>query len=34
MDVRLRAFQDRDFEFVRDLYFETMRSAIEPEFRN
>jgi hypothetical protein len=29
MDVRLRAFQDRDFEFVREIYFETMRWAIE-----
>ena len=32
MDVRLRAFQDRDFEFVRELYFETMRWAIERYF--
>jgi len=29
MNVRLRVFQDRDFEFVRQLYFETMRWAIE-----
>jgi ribosomal protein S18 acetylase RimI-like enzyme len=32
MDVRLRAFQARDFEFVRELYFETMRWAIERAF--
>src|SRR5579859_6265094 len=29
MDVRLRPFEDRDFDFVRELYFETMRWAIE-----
>ena len=32
MDVRLRPFQESDFEFVRELYFETMRGAIEPYF--
>jgi hypothetical protein len=32
MDVRLRAFQGRDFEFVRELYFETLRWAIERYF--
>ena len=32
MNVRLRAYQDRDFEFARGLYFETMRWAIERHF--
>lgn len=29
MDVRLRAYQAEDFDFARQLYFETMRWAIE-----
>ena len=32
MDVRLRAYADRDFDFARSLYFETMRWAIERHF--
>ena len=32
MDVRLRAYHVRDFDFARRLYFETMRSAIQPLF--
>ena len=32
MNVRLRAYEDRDFEFARGLYFETMRWAIERHF--
>jgi len=32
MDVRLREYADRDFDFARDLYFETMRWAIERHF--
>ena len=32
MVVRLRAFHDRDFEFVRELYFDTMRWVIERYF--
>lgn len=32
MDVCLRPYNDKDFEFVRGLYFETMRWAIEPLF--
>jgi len=29
MDVHLRAYQTQDFDFARQLYFETMRWAIE-----
>ncbi|MGB6686705.1 MAG: GNAT family N-acetyltransferase [Terracidiphilus sp.] len=32
MDVHLRAYADRDFDFTRRLYFETMRWAIEHHF--
>ena len=32
MDVQLRAYQARDFDFARQLYFETMRWAIERVF--
>jgi ribosomal protein S18 acetylase RimI-like enzyme len=32
MDVHLRACQSQDFQFARQLYFETMRWAIEPIF--
>ena len=32
MDVRLRAYEARDFDFARGLYFETMRWAIERVF--
>ncbi len=32
MDVRLRAYEARDFDFARRLYFETMRWAIERVF--
>jgi ribosomal protein S18 acetylase RimI-like enzyme len=32
MDVGLRSFDGQDFEFVRQLYFDTMRWAIEPVF--
>src|SRR5882762_7857062 len=32
MDVRLRAYQTSDFEYARQLYFETMRWAIERLF--
>jgi ribosomal protein S18 acetylase RimI-like enzyme len=32
MDVCLRAYQARDFDFARQLYFETMRWAIERLF--
>lgn len=32
MDVQLRAYQTRDFDFARQLYFETMRWAIERVF--
>ena len=32
MHVRLRAYADVDFDFVRGLYFETMRWAIERHF--
>ena len=32
MDVRLRAYEPRDFDFARRLYFETMRWAIEHVF--
>ena len=32
LDIRLRAYQPRDFGFARALYFETMRWAIEPIF--
>jgi len=32
MDVRLRAYEARDFDFARQLYFETMRWAIERVF--
>lgn len=32
MDVRLRPYQSEDFDFARQLYFETMRWAIERVF--
>jgi ribosomal protein S18 acetylase RimI-like enzyme len=32
MDVHLRAYQAQDFDFARQLYFETMRWAIERLF--
>jgi ribosomal protein S18 acetylase RimI-like enzyme len=32
MDIRLRSYQTRDFDFARRLYFETMRWAIERLF--
>lgn len=32
MDIRLRVYRTDDFEFVRGLYFETMRWAIEQIF--
>jgi ribosomal protein S18 acetylase RimI-like enzyme len=32
MDVCLRAYQAQDFDFARQLYFETMREAIERIF--
>jgi ribosomal protein S18 acetylase RimI-like enzyme len=32
MDVHLRAYEPRDFDFARRLYFETMRWAIERVF--
>jgi ribosomal protein S18 acetylase RimI-like enzyme len=32
MDVGLRPYTDRDFDFTRRLYFETMRWAIERQF--
>jgi ribosomal protein S18 acetylase RimI-like enzyme len=32
MDVRLRAYQAEDFDFARQLYFETMHWAIERVF--
>jgi GNAT superfamily N-acetyltransferase len=32
MDVQLRAYQAQDFDFARQLYFETMRWAIERVF--
>ncbi|HEY1742239.1 MAG TPA: GNAT family N-acetyltransferase [Granulicella sp.] len=32
MDVRLRPYRDADFEFARQLYFRTMRWAIERLF--
>ena len=32
MNVRLRAYEARDFDFARRLYFETMRWAIERVF--
>ncbi len=32
MDVQLRAYQTQDFDFARQLYFETMRWAIERIF--
>jgi ribosomal protein S18 acetylase RimI-like enzyme len=32
MDVRLRTYETRDFDFARGLYFETMRWAIERLF--
>jgi ribosomal protein S18 acetylase RimI-like enzyme len=32
MDVRLRAYQTQDFNFARQLYFETMRWSIERLF--
>jgi ribosomal protein S18 acetylase RimI-like enzyme len=32
MNVCLRAYLDRDFDFARRLYFETMRWAIESQF--
>jgi ribosomal protein S18 acetylase RimI-like enzyme len=32
MDVHLRAYQARDFDFARQLYFETMHRAIERLF--
>jgi hypothetical protein len=32
MDVRLRAYEARDFDFARRFYFETMRWAIERVF--
>jgi ribosomal protein S18 acetylase RimI-like enzyme len=32
MDIRLRPYEARDFDFARRLYFETMRWAIERAF--
>jgi ribosomal protein S18 acetylase RimI-like enzyme len=32
MDVQLRVYQAQDFDFARQLYFETMRQAIERLF--
>lgn len=32
MDVQLRAYRAQDFDFARQLYFETMRRAIERFF--
>jgi ribosomal protein S18 acetylase RimI-like enzyme len=32
MDIRLSAYEARDFDFARRLYFETMRPAIERVF--
>ena len=32
MNVRRRAYESQDFDFVRNLYFETMRPAIESVF--